>query len=58
MTTKKATHGKLLRSSKGGFFLYHGIKIAKAGKPQSETAKIIQEELLKRSETRVARKSA
>jgi hypothetical protein len=58
MTTKKPTHGKLLRSPKGGFFLYHGLKIAKAGKPQSETARIIQEELLKRSETRGARKSA
>ena len=57
MTTKK-TAGKLLRSPGRGYFLYHGIKIAKAGKPRTEIAKIIDKELLKQSDPRGARKSA
>jgi hypothetical protein len=58
MTTKKITHGKVERAAKGGFFIFHGIKIAAPGKPKSKTAKILGEELRKRSETRGERKSA
>jgi hypothetical protein len=48
MRTKKAKRGKSAAASKAGYFLYHGIKIAKAGKPPSKTAEMIREELLKR----------
>lgn len=58
MTAKKATTGKVARSAKGGFFIFHGIKIAAPGKPKSKAAKVLGEELHKRSEARGERKSA
>ena len=58
MSNKKVRQGKPAAASKGGYFLYHGIKIAEPGKPPSKTAEIIQEELLKRSEHGGKRKSA
>lgn len=58
MTTKKVKHTKSTAAKKGSYFVYHGIKIAEPGRPASRTAEIIQEELLKRSELRGARKSA
>ena len=58
MTTKKVTPHKRPRSSTSGFFLYHGIRIEKPGKAQTEAEKIIDRELQKQSDTRGTRKSA
>ena len=58
MSSKKVGHGKPAAVSKGGYFVYHGIRIAEAGKPPSKIAKIIEKELLKRSGPGGKRKSA
>lgn len=38
MTTKRVIQGKSASASNAGYFVSHGIKVAKLGKPQSETA--------------------
>jgi hypothetical protein len=59
MAIKKASRDKIVAASKsGGFFVYHGIKIAKPEGKRSKTGEIIRKELLKRSESRGERKSA
>jgi hypothetical protein len=56
MATKKASHSA--SSSKKGFVIYHGIKVATAQGKRSETAKVIQKALRQRSQSHGARKSA
>jgi hypothetical protein len=55
MASKKSPRF-IASSKKGGFVLYHGIKIAPAEGKRSEAAKIIEQELRQRA--RGERKSA
>jgi hypothetical protein len=56
MATKKASRSGT--APKKRFVIYHGIKVAPAHGKRSEAAKIIQEELRRRSHLRGERKSA